>query len=175
MVQYGSRFTGKHTCVSTAIPRWHAEEPRKTLDVRAIIEVTSRRASLCRVALPRPLAILSSLSQVGFLSPFAIAYNGTMVLTTLSSTRLLLFGGALVAERNLCLDALAIAINATFDKMGLRYTATKEPQMVCLDVCVACRSSWNSSRHCTCCSHRLHAAPCAAAYHGFKQYSVARS
>lgn len=41
MVQYGSRFTGKHTWVSTAIPRWHAEEPRKTLDVRAIIEVTS--------------------------------------------------------------------------------------------------------------------------------------
>lgn len=115
MVQYGSRFTGKHSCVSTAIPIWHAEEPRKTVDVRAIIKVTSA----CVIVQSR-----SSPTSGNIVKPFpgwllltvryCVWYYGThyAVLYALASVRWC------DAERNLCVDALAIDINAS-DKMGL--------------------------------------------------------
>ena len=48
------------------------------------------------------------------------------------------------AERVLCLDALIIAIDTTIDEAGRWYTSTNTLELVCLDLCVALRSGWNS-------------------------------
>lgn len=46
------------------------------------------------------------------------------------------------AGRVLCLDALAIAIDTTVDEEGRWFASTNTLETVCLDLCVACRSSW---------------------------------
>ncbi len=43
------------------------------------------------------------------------------------------------------LGALTVAIDTTTDEGGHWYTSTTALQLVCLDLCVACRSCWNGS------------------------------
>ncbi len=44
------------------------------------------------------------------------------------------------------MDALIIAVDATVENGGRWYTSTGTLELVCLDLCVACRSSWNIRR-----------------------------
>lgn len=56
-------------------------------------------------------------------------------------------GGTTTTARNLCLNALAIAINTTVDEGGPWYTSTKNLEVVCVDLRVARRACLNISGH----------------------------
>ena len=50
---------------------------------------------------------------------------------------------ATTAGRLLCLDALTVAIDTTVEQEGRWYTPTNTLELVCLDLCVTCRSCWD--------------------------------
>jgi len=48
-----------------------------------------------------------------------------------------------IAGRDLCLDAFNIAIDTTVDKRGRWYTSMTTLEFICVDLCMAYRSSWS--------------------------------